>query len=258
MTTQSEANVLETLFDGDRAMGPEPGEQIQASNAELVELSLFDMGQERDLTRKEENSLQLILHEYFNPGAMKEEEVVDDFANLRAISCEIKNINAQSILLHGERIKRAQDILKKYQEGAFTAWLMQTYGNRQTPYSILQFCELHKALPSQGLRKKLENIPRKAAYALAGRSGDVQLKSRILDEYAGEGQKELIMLIQDTFPLPDGDRRQRKEANVATLDSMFRLCQTLLNRRPSLTDSHRDRIRGLVKELEQLLSEDLG
>ncbi|MCB1136958.1 MAG: CT583 family protein, partial [Chlamydiia bacterium] len=179
-----------------------------------------------------------------------------DFESLRVLNCEIKNINAQSMLLDGERIRKAQDILKKYREGAFTAWLIETYGNRQTPYSILQYCDLHSQLPSEGLKKKLENIPRKAAYTLAGRSGALHLKRRILEDHGDEGQKELIMIIQDTFPLSDGDRRQRKEANLATLDSIGRLCKTLIDRKGSLTEKHRGRIKELVEVLEELLSED--
>ncbi len=220
------------------------------------ELNLFEVGQERELTRREENNLQLILHEYFNPGAMQEDEVACDFESLRLLNCEIKNINAQSILLHGERIRKAQEILKKYREGAFTAWLIETYGNRQTPYSILQYCELYHMLPSEGLKKKLEAIPRKAAYTLAGRTGEMHLKRRILEDHSNEGQKDLIMIIQDTFPLPDGDRRQRKEANVATLDSIGRLCKTLVHRKGSLNEKHRLRIKELVNVLEDLLDEE--
>lgn len=254
--TSTQSEILEVFPEFDFSARNRPKiepEQVVLRNVE--ELNLFDLGQERELTRREENSLQLILHEYFNPGAMQEEEVVDDFQSLRTINCEIKNINAQSIILHGQRIRRAQEILKKYREGAFTAWLQETYGNRQTPYSILQYCDLYHELPTENLKKKLEAIPRKAAYTLAGRTGDLSLKKKILENHADEGQKELIMLIQDTFPLPQGDRRKRKEANLSTIDSLMRLSKTLSNRKMSLTPTHRTRIRELVDVLEDLLEE---
>lgn len=242
----SEIHDLESPKNATMFNGPPP-------EMPLPELPLFDLNQSRELSRREENSLQLILHEFFNPGEMQEEEVAEDFLSLKAISSEIKNIHAQSILLHGERIRRAQEVLIKYREGAFSAWLIQTYGNRQTPYSILQYCDLYHDLPTPDLKKKLAEIPRKAAYTLASRSGDLALKKRILKEHADQGQKELIMIIQEAFPLPQGDRRQRKEANMATLDSMFRGVETLLNRKSSLTQEHKERLKKLVGEIETVL-----
>src|ERR1700677_3684402 len=65
----------------------------------------------------------------------------EDLEALTAITSEVKAITNQAVILHGERIKRAQEILKKYRDGAFTAWLFATYGNRQTPYNFLQYYE---------------------------------------------------------------------------------------------------------------------
>lgn len=253
--TSTQEEVLEVLdeffFQGNHLPG---SDNISSMNSTVHELDLFDLEEKVDLSRKEENNLQLILHEYFNPGAMKEEEVAEDFLSLRDINTQIKSIHAQSIMLHGERIKLAQDILKKYRDGAFTAWLVETYGNRQTPYSILQYCEFYHRLPNDHLRRKLEQIPRKAAYTLASREGDSELKEKILSEHSDAGQKELIMLIQDTFPLPEGDRRKRKEANMATLGSLEKLCQTLGKRKHSLTDEHREKVEEIIDFLQDLLS----
>lgn len=64
-----------------------------------------------------------------------------DLAELSLITSEVKAINNQAAILHGERIKKAQTLLKSYQEGAFSAWLNATYGNRQTPYNLMQYYE---------------------------------------------------------------------------------------------------------------------
>src|SRR5215510_9178454 len=51
----------------------------------------------------------------------------DDLLALTNITSEVKAITNQATILHGERIKRAQEILKKYKDGAFTAWLFAIY-----------------------------------------------------------------------------------------------------------------------------------
>ena len=81
--------------------------------------------------------------------------------------------------MHGERIKKAQEILKSYRDGAFTAWLLAAYGNRQTPYNFLQYYELYTAL-SPGLHSQLEAMPRHAVYVLASRSGELTQKETMV------------------------------------------------------------------------------
>ncbi|MCI0619341.1 pGP6-D family virulence protein, partial [bacterium] len=106
----------------------------RANNGELSSFSgVFRVAQLND---KEKTDIEMILRSY-------RYSEIDDFETdlkaLMAITSEVKAITNQAVILHGERIKRAQDILKKYREGAFTAWLFATYGNRQTPYNFLQY-----------------------------------------------------------------------------------------------------------------------
>ena len=126
------------------------------------------------LNEKEQQSLQAILDQYASEEQIKGE----DFKELSQITAEVKAINNQAIILHGERIKKAQTILKNYQDGAFSAWLIATYGNRQTPYNFLQYFELYQALPPV-LHPQLEEIPRQAIYSLASRNGPLEQKSRL-------------------------------------------------------------------------------
>ena len=95
-----------------------------------------------ELSDKEQEQLRFLLEEY-GEG----QDIGQDFTSLSAITSEVKAINNQAAILHGERIKKAQELLKKYREGAFTFWLIQTYGNRQTPYNFLQYYELYQSLP---------------------------------------------------------------------------------------------------------------
>lgn len=132
--------------------------------------------------------------------------VDNDLRALTTITSEVKAISNQAVILHGERIKRAQEILKNYQEGAFTAWLYATYGNRQTPYNFLQYYEFYTQMPS-ALHTKIDQMPRQVIYSLASRSGDLAKKEGIVRSYLGQTKQELLNLIRIEFPLDETDKR---------------------------------------------------
>jgi hypothetical protein len=133
-------------------------------------------------------------------------DVDPDLKALSAITSEVKAITNQAVILHGERIKRAQEILKKYRDGAFTAWLFATYGNRQTPYNFLQYYEFYTLMP-QSLHPKIDQMPRQVIYSLASRSGAVEKKEEIVKNYNGQPKQELLNLIRIQFPLDEDDKR---------------------------------------------------
>ena len=126
--------------------------------------------------------------------------------SLSAITSEVKAIGNQAAILHGERIKRAQNVLKKYRDGAFSSWLIATYGNRQTPYNFLQYFEFYSKMP-KSLQQKVDAMPRQAVYALATRNCDQGEKAKIVENYKGETKKQLLEMIRERFPLADKDKR---------------------------------------------------
>ena len=132
--------------------------------------------------------------------------VENDLKALMMITSEVKAITNQAVILHGERIKRAQEILKLYRDGAFTAWLFTTYGNRQTPYNFLQYYEFYTIMP-QALHPKLDQMPRQAIYTLASRAGSMDRKEEIIRNYSGQPKQELLNLIRNEFPLAEDDKR---------------------------------------------------
>lgn len=129
-----------------------------------------------------------------------------DFQSLIALTSEVKAITNQAVILHGERIKKAQTILKSYKEGAFTAWLMATYGNRQTPYNFLQYYDFYTNT-SPKLQPVIDSMPRQAIYTLASRPGDQEKKEEIIKNYKGETKQEVLTEIRKVFPLPEQDKR---------------------------------------------------
>lgn len=175
------------------------------------------------LSENEQEKLESILNEYKQTD---DADIEDDLSLLTSLTSEVKAINNQAAILHGERIKRAQELLKKYQDGAFTAWLLTTYGNRQTPYNFLQYYELYRSIP-QALHSKLEEMPRQALYVLASRSGAKEKKEELIKEYAGESKQELLTKIRQTFPLPESDKRSHDLADVVI--TQLRRLQRLYN-----------------------------
>lgn len=136
-------------------------------------------------------------------------DISNDLKFLSAITSEVKAINNQAAILHGERIKQAQNVLKKYKDGAFSSWLLLTYGNRQTPYNFLQYFEFYSQMP-KSLQQKIDSMPRQAVYALAARNCNQDEKIKIVESYKGETKKELLEIIRERFPLSDKDKRASK------------------------------------------------
>ncbi len=173
------------------------------------------------LSALEQETLRSLLDNH----STEKTNVKEDLQKLSTITTEVKAINNQAAILHGERIKKAQEILKRYKDGAFTSWLITTYGNRQTPYNFLQYYELYTALP-QTLHTKLEEMPRQAIYTLASRNGSADKKQLIIKNYQGEPKQELLALIRETFPLAKEDKRAQDFAELA-LGSALRLKQLI-------------------------------
>jgi hypothetical protein len=173
----------------------------RASNGELSSFSgIFRV---TPLSEQEKDELQTILQSHRHTEA---DDIEGDLKALSAITSEVKAITNQAVILHGERIKKAQELLKKYRDGAFTAWLYAIYGNRQTPYNFLQYYEFYTVTP-QTLHPKIDQMPRQAVYSLASRNGDLDRKLEIVKNYAGQPKQELLKIIRQEFPLEEDDKR---------------------------------------------------
>lgn len=200
------------------------------------------------LSEKEEEILKTLLKKFAVEGLDTEK----DFYSLSAITSEVKAINNQAAILHGERIKKAQEILKNYEEGAFTFWLMQTYGNRQTPYNFLQYYELYQQLP-QKLLPKLDEMPRQAAYTLASRDGSFSLKQEIIESYQGETKQALLEQIRRTFPLQDKDKRAQNHGSNL-IKNLTRIIDFLAENDVKLSSSQQKKALDLLSSLKEHIS----
>jgi hypothetical protein len=161
-----------------------------------------------ELADLEKLRLEDILHKHTPDDA---HDIGSDLLVLFSITSEIKAITNQAAILHGERIMRAQKLLKGYKEGAFSAWLVATYGNRQTPYNFLMYYELLEVLPHE-LKAKAESLPRQVMYTLASRQAPLDKKQSIISSYKGQTKQEMLELIRAAFPLPSKDKRGVRSA----------------------------------------------
>ncbi len=174
-----------------------------------------------------------------------------DLNDLMLVTSEVKAITNQAVMLHGERIKKAQTILKNYKEGCFTAWMIATYGNRQTPYNFLQYFEFYSSI-NTSLHPKIDAMPRQAVYALASRSGDIEKKEEIVKNYQGESKQEILTKIRNEFPLDRDDKRLPNIANQ-TISSMIRLKSLMAHSYFEPSSTQKQKIHSLLEELFQIM-----
>jgi len=201
-----------------------------------------------ELLEQDKIGLENLLNEYRSSEAV---DLHKDLNALIAITSEVKAINNQAAILHGERIMRAQKILKSYREGAFSAWLITTYGNRQTPYNFLLYYEFHQQLP-QELKTKLENVPRQAIYTLASREASFEEKKEIVSSYTGQTKREMLELIRCRFPLPQNDKRRPNEAK-SILNDIEKLSVRVKQHSHTFTSQQNKELASALRELLSIM-----
>lgn len=201
-----------------------------------------------ELQPHEKELLNTILVEH----ATNSENVAHDLQSLISITSEVKAITNQSAILHGERIKNAHSILTRYRDGAFTAWLLAAYGNRQTPYNFMQYYDFYENLPKL-LRPKLEAMPRQAAYTLASRQAPVPEKQEIVASYKGQSKSQLLEQIRERFPLEPSDKRNSNPGETL-IKTLSRINSLLERKRVSLTKSQKQVINQLVDQIKERIS----
>ncbi len=202
----------------------------------------------QDLDRIESEELKELL-ESAAPDDKDSQTIQRDFDLLRSITAEIKSIQKQSVLLLGERIVRARDILNLYGDGSttFTKWLDTTFSSRRTAYNCIAYFEFHNALPNDELRQRLKLMSHKAVYMLASRAGDIQQKLKIVEDYYDLKQDEIIPLIQEAFPVHETQRRG-ESALEGDLEELERVIDRLFRRKQLIKTQHRKRIQ-TIKDL---------
>lgn len=165
------------------------------------------------LELKEADEIEKLLLNSSEAGKNLQEQIEKDVEQLKLITAEIKAIGRQGTILIGERVHRARELLKSYIDGTFTKWLDTAFGARRTGYNMLTYYDLYTALPRDELRERLKKFPQRAAYMLASRVGDIDIKAEIISEYHDRTHDELVCLIKEKLPLAIGDKRSTVISN---------------------------------------------
>lgn len=200
-----------------------------------------------ELTENEKSFLETLLKSY----ATDVNSIAGDLKTMLSLTAEVKAINNQAAILHGERIKKAHDILINYKEGAFTSWLVATYGNRQTPYNLMQYYEFYEALPKP-VRPQVESMPRQVVYTLASREAALEQKIEFIQGAQGQTKAELLIRIRELFPLGNADKR-RSDIGETTLKSLEKICRVLQRKDAHLNKSQKQAMLRLINHLEELV-----
>lgn len=220
----------------------------QSASGDLTSFSgLFGV---TELSPGEKETIVSILTSYASEEGAR--DLSEDADRLLSLTSEVKAINNQAALLHGERIKKAHSILTNYREGAFTAWLMAAYGNRQTPYNLLHYYDFFRSMPKQ-LQPQIELMPRQAVYILASREGSFEKKQQVVENYAGETKAEMLALIRRMFPIEEQDRRRGKTESTL-LDDFKCLYLKTENSFNRLHPKEKKQICVLLDKIKSLLS----
>lgn len=211
------------------------------------------------LTLLEARDLEHLLFQTFQPGMRTEEQVGKDFEELKALTDEIKSINKQQIVLVGERLFRAREILKNYGDGitSFTKWLDKLFSSRRTAYNILNYYEFYSELPSIELKTELKKLPLKVAYCLSSRQAPLNQKVEIIKGYSGQKPEDTLLLIKERFPVAENDKR-RKDPNKILIKRILQMLETLDRRKGYFTEEVEEDFTKLKKQMKKILIETGG
>jgi hypothetical protein len=201
-----------------------------------------------DLSDQERSQIQTILQEY----QKEDQEIEEDLTTISQITSEVKAINNQAIMLHGERIKKTQSILRDYHDGAFSAWLIATYGNRQTPYNFLQYFDFYSALNNE-LQKQVDCMPKQVIYTLASRNVSDEQKQQFIQEYNGQTRDELIGKMRTNFALDEDDKRKAVSDNERYLHQLERLLGAAKKRSFSPSIEEKNTINMLLDQIRLII-----
>jgi hypothetical protein len=204
----------------------------------------------KPLEKSEANAIEKLLIENFQIGTLSDGQVNQDADQLKSITSEIKTINKQAILLIGERIYKARNILKSYINGTFMKWIDSTFESRSSAYNILSYYELYLSLPLSA-KENLKKIPQKAAYMLASRNGDIEKKAEIISEYHNLKADKMMLLIQEKFP--SSKKFLNKDENIKAIHSMQASLKILLSKKDEISVEHKHLLTDLINSIRDLI-----
>ena len=177
----------------------------------------------------------LTIEQLLKECPVSESQTEKDIVEMKRLTAEIKSIGRQGLVLIGERVYKAREVLKPYGDGSFTQWLIDTFQSRRTGYNYLAYYEFYQELPNQELKDVFKRIPQKSAYKLASRKGNFEVKFKILKDYHHLPIDEIDAIIEDMLPVEMGDQRKRKQNQTPLIDEVLQSLKAILYRKMELS-----------------------
>ncbi len=221
-------------------------ELVARSNAGQLS-SFAGVFQVAPISAAEQTSLRSLLEKY----QTQEVNLTCDLNELTTLTSEVKAISHQAVILHGERLKKIQALLKSYREGAFSDYLLHVYGNRQTPYNFLLYYDFFSKI-SKEHQQIVSEMPRQVIYTLSSRKVSMQEKEAFVAQYKGETKSELLKKLRSSFPLPLQDKRSARPTKEA-LDLLRKAHQVVLKEHAAFSASEKKEAHLLLKEIKEIL-----
>jgi len=119
---------------------------------------------------------------------------------------------------------------------------------------MLRYFEFYTAIPLQS-KLKIEQMPKKAAYILALKGADLGAKIKIIEDYNGETQKDMILLIKDIFSIQKSDKR-RKSSNESVFANIEDQIKKLMKKKAFFSESDKKTLATLLERFSKLISVD--
>lgn len=149
------------------------------------------------LTPSEINQLDNLLSKHDLEGREK-----DVFFSIKTLTCQIKSIQKQHVLLIGEKVYKVRELLKTIgsSDTTFSSWISLVFSTKSSAYNALAYYELFISLPNKDEQILLQSIPYKAAYLLASRRGSIEKKMDVMRKMNGLPNTSAIFILNKHLP----------------------------------------------------------
>jgi hypothetical protein len=181
-------------------------------------------------------------------------EISKDLEDLVKVTSELKSIQKQAVLLVGERIFQVRRILKSYakESDMFISWVDRTFSSRKSAYNALAFYEFYSSLDSDELKTNYKKMPAKISYIIASKKADYDKKVRIVEQYQGQKQKEMLEIIDEELTEKKALAKTSLDATTKTLMEMQRLTHVLKRRMNRFGTKHREILQEVKAQFMEL------
>lgn len=208
------------------------------------------------LTDSEKNQIKYIILTATKQDVLDEKSTVI-FEELKTITAQIKGIQKQGILLIGEKIFEARNLINQNTtlNTTFSDWISVAFKTKSSAYNALAYYEFYKNLPTNESRLVFQSIPYKAAYVLSSRRVCIEDKCKALANLKGLSNVEAISFIDRVFP-----KKNRKSSSflndqhlVDVILNKMSYLASLLSTFSTFDDSQRKELNKIVRLLSSII-----